>query len=106
MLKKLSFELGVNAPLIVFDGIEVDLIVAGAITAKFCCLGQTCVCANKILSNRVSMIYSHRNSPEKSRALRSAAATQRHHRPPIYRRAITKVESHVRDAKTKGRTVV
>ncbi|OQO12720.1 hypothetical protein B0A48_02184 [Cryoendolithus antarcticus] len=47
-LKKLSFELGGNAPFIVFDDADLDLAVAGAITSKFRSSGQTCVCANRL----------------------------------------------------------
>lgn len=47
-LKKLSFELGGNAPFIVFDDADVDLAVAGAVASKFRSSGQTCVCANRI----------------------------------------------------------
>lgn len=47
-LKRLSLELGGNAPFIVFDDADVDLAVAGAIASKFRNAGQTCVCANRI----------------------------------------------------------
>ncbi|WP_300379091.1 NAD-dependent succinate-semialdehyde dehydrogenase [Henriciella sp.] len=48
-VKRLSLELGGNAPLIVFDDADIDAAVAGAIAAKFRNAGQTCVCANRIL---------------------------------------------------------
>jgi succinate-semialdehyde dehydrogenase/glutarate-semialdehyde dehydrogenase len=48
-LKKLSLELGGNAPFIVFDDADVDAAVQGAIACKFRSSGQTCVCANRIL---------------------------------------------------------
>ena len=47
-LKKLSLELGGNAPFIVFDDADLDLAVAGAIASKFKSSGQTCVCSNRI----------------------------------------------------------
>jgi succinate-semialdehyde dehydrogenase/glutarate-semialdehyde dehydrogenase len=47
-LKKLSFELGGNAPFIVFDDADLDTAVAGAIASKFRSSGQTCVCANRL----------------------------------------------------------
>jgi len=47
-LKKLSLELGGNAPFIVFDDADLDLAVAGAIASKFRNSGQTCVCTNRI----------------------------------------------------------
>ncbi|WP_186420565.1 NAD-dependent succinate-semialdehyde dehydrogenase [Bosea sp. CS1GBMeth4] len=48
-LKRLSLELGGNAPFIVFDDADLDAAVAGAIASKFRNAGQTCVCANRIL---------------------------------------------------------
>jgi len=48
-IKKLSLELGGNAPFIVFDDADADLAVAGVMTSKFRNAGQTCVCANRIL---------------------------------------------------------
>src|SRR3546814_12142231 len=47
-IKKLSLELGGNAPFIVFDDADLDAAVAGAIQSKFRNAGQTCVCANRI----------------------------------------------------------
>ncbi len=51
-VKKLSLELGGNAPFIVFDDADLDAAVEGAIAAKFRNSGQTCVCANRILVQR------------------------------------------------------
>ena len=48
-LKKLSLELGGNAPFIVFDDADLDAAVAGAIASKYRNTGQTCVCANRLL---------------------------------------------------------
>ena len=48
-VKKVSLELGGNAPLIVFDDADLDVAVEGAIASKFRNMGQTCVCANRIL---------------------------------------------------------
>ena len=48
-IKRLSLELGGNAPFIVFDDADLDLAVEGAIASKFRNGGQTCVCANRIL---------------------------------------------------------
>lgn len=49
----MSFELGGNAPFIVFDDAEIDEAVAGAIASKFRLSGQTCVCANRIFVQSV-----------------------------------------------------
>ena len=51
-IKKVSLELGGNAPFIVFDDADVDAAVAGAVAAKFRNAGQTCVCANRIYVQR------------------------------------------------------
>ena len=48
-VKKVSLELGGNAPFIVFDDADLDMAVEGAIASKFRNMGQTCVCANRIL---------------------------------------------------------
>ena len=48
-MKKLSLELGGNAPFIVFDDADLDAAVEGAIISKYRNAGQTCVCANRIL---------------------------------------------------------
>jgi succinate-semialdehyde dehydrogenase/glutarate-semialdehyde dehydrogenase len=48
-VKKLSLELGGNAPLIVFDNADIEMAVQGAIASKYRNAGQTCVCANRIL---------------------------------------------------------
>ena len=48
-VKKLSLELGGNAPFIVFDDADLDAAVEGAITSKYRNTGQTCVCANRLL---------------------------------------------------------
>ncbi|TON63920.1 hypothetical protein CGH51_25735, partial [Vibrio parahaemolyticus] len=48
-VKKMSLELGGNAPFIVFDDADLDAAVQGALAAKFRNSGQTCVCANRIL---------------------------------------------------------
>lgn len=107
-LKKLSFELGGNAPFIVFDDADLDLAIAGAITSKFRSSGQTCVCANRIFIQ--SGIYD-------SFAQKFAAKVKEFkvgggytegitHGPLIHDRAVTKVDAHVRDAEKKGGTVI
>jgi succinate-semialdehyde dehydrogenase/glutarate-semialdehyde dehydrogenase len=107
-LKKLSFELGGNAPFIVFDDADLDTAVTGAITSKFRSSGQTCVCANRIFIQ--SGIYD-------SFAQKFAAKVKEFkvgggytegvtHGPLIHDRAITKVEAHVRDAEKKGGRVI
>src|SRR5438309_5777579 len=55
-VKKLSLELGGNAPFIVFDDADLDAAVEGAITSKYRTTGQTCVCTNRLLVDRKSVV--------------------------------------------------
>lgn len=107
-LKKLSFELGGNAPFIVFDDADLDAAIDGAIASKFRSSGQTCVCANRLFIQ--SGIYD-------SFAQKFAAKVKEFsvgggytegvtHGPLIHDRAINKVEAHVRDAEKKGGKVI
>lgn len=107
-LKKLSMELGGNAPLIVFDDARLDLAVSQAAAAKFRSLGQTCVCANRIYVQEGV----HDKFVEKfAAAVRAfkigngfeAGVT---HGCLINSRAVDKVEDHVKDAVSKGAKVV
>ncbi|KAH8890172.1 succinic semialdehyde dehydrogenase [Thozetella sp. PMI_491] len=107
-LKKLSFELGGNAPFIVFNDADLDTAVAGAITSKFRSSGQTCVCANRIYVQRA--IYDdfcdrfvHKVKAFKIGSGFDASST---HGPLIHSRALAKVESHVRDAEAHGAKVL
>ena len=103
-LKKLSFELGGNAPFIVFDDADLDAAVAGAVTSKFRSSGQTCVCANRIYVQ--SGIYDRFASAfaEKVREFSLGGGFDEGvtHGPLIHERAVGKVDAHVRDAESKG----
>ncbi|HXR88748.1 MAG TPA: NADP-dependent succinate-semialdehyde dehydrogenase [Steroidobacteraceae bacterium] len=103
-LKKLSLELGGNAPFIVFDDADLDAAVAGAIASKYRNTGQTCVCANRLLVQ--SGVYD-------SFASKLAAAVSRlrvgdglrgatDQGPLIDAQALAKVEEHIADALAKG----
>ena len=56
-IKKTSMELGGNAPFIVFDDADLDAAVLGAMASKYRNAGQTCVCANRILVQDLSLIH-------------------------------------------------
>ncbi len=106
-IKKMSLELGGNAPFIVFDDADLDAAVEGAMIAKFRNNGQTCVCANRIYVQ--SGIYDAfaEKLREKVRALTvgngfDAGVTTG---PLINEAAVTKVEAHVSDAVAKGASV-
>ena len=67
-VKKLSLELGGNAPFIVFDDADLDAAVAGALASKYRNSGQTCVCANRILvQDRIYDRFAERLAAEVSK---------------------------------------
>lgn len=103
-LKKLSLELGGNAPFIVFDDANLDQAVAGAIAAKYRNSGQTCVCANRFLVQAgIYDAFAARLAEQVARLQvgdGSAPGTQQG--PLIDAEALAKVQSHVADALEKG----
>ena len=107
-VKKISLELGGNAPFIVFDDADLDAAVDGAIASKYRNTGQTCVCANRIyVQDAVYDAFASKLSAAVGR-LKPApgieeSATQG---PLIDDRAVQKVEEHVADALAKGARVV
>ena len=107
-IKKLSLELGGNAPFIVFDDADLDAAVEGAIASKYRNTGQTCVCTNRFYVH--TSIY---DSFAEKLALRVAALKvgEGHEAnvligPLIDDAAISKVEDHIADALAKGATLV
>lgn len=108
-IKKVSWELGGNAPFIVFDDVkDLDAAVAGAIASKFRSSGQTCVCANRIYVQKGIYDEFAKRFAEKTKAFKigggfSDGVT---HGPVIHERAVSKVDQHVQDAKSKGAQVV
>jgi succinate-semialdehyde dehydrogenase/glutarate-semialdehyde dehydrogenase len=107
-VKKLSLELGGNAPFIVFDDADLDAAVAGAMASKYRNSGQTCVCTNRLLiQDGVYDAFAAKLAAAVS-TLKPASgfepgATQG---PLIDERAVEKVEEHIRDATSKGATVL
>ena len=106
-LKKLSLELGGNAPFIVFDDADLDAAVAGAIASKYRNTGQTCVCANRLLVQSGVYEAFSRKLVEAVGRLRIGngleGATDQG--PLIDRKALAKVEQHIADAVSKGARV-
>ena len=107
-IKRLSLELGGNAPLIVFDDADIEIAVAGVMLSKFRNAGQTCVCANRILVQR--NIY-----PRFTARLLEAVATLKVGDgfapdstigPLINPRAVEKVNGHIDDALSQGATLL
>ena len=104
-LKKLSFELGGNAPFIVFDDCaDIDVAVAGAVACKFRSSGQTCVCANRLYVQKGIYDSFAEKFAEKVKAFKVGYGFDDGvtHGPVIHDRAVNKVEAHVRDAEEKG----
>ncbi len=107
-VKKISLELGGNAPFIVFDDADLDAAVEGAITSKYRNTGQTCVCANRLLvQDRVYDAFAGKLG-DAVRQLNPApgldpGATQG---PLIDDKAVAKVEEHISDATSHGATVL
>jgi len=103
-VKKLSLELGGNAPFIIFDDADLDAAVAGAIQSKYRNSGQTCVCANRILvQDGVYDAFAERLAA-KVEGLRVGPGTQAgvEQGPLINPEAVAKVEAHIADALGKG----
>ncbi|TVY35787.1 Succinate-semialdehyde dehydrogenase [NADP(+)] [Lachnellula subtilissima] len=107
-LKKLSFELGGNAPFIVFDDADLEVAVNGAIASKFRSSGQTCVCANRLfIQSGIYDTFAQKFAAKVNEFHVGGGYTEGvTHGPLIHDRAITKVEAHVRDAEAKGGKVI
>jgi succinate-semialdehyde dehydrogenase/glutarate-semialdehyde dehydrogenase len=107
-LKKLSLELGGNAPFIVFDDADLPAAVEGAVTAKYRNTGQTCVCANRLLVQ--DGIYDRFAAALAVAAakLKVGAGTEDgvQQGPLIDAAALAKVEAHVADARAGGARVL
>ncbi|MGE0715300.1 MAG: NADP-dependent succinate-semialdehyde dehydrogenase [Alphaproteobacteria bacterium] len=107
-VKKVSLELGGNAPFIVFDDADLDAAVEGAIQSKFRNTGQTCVCANRLLvQDGVYDEFAAKLSQAVS-GLRvgNGLETGVSQGPLIDMQAVAKVEQHIDDALAKGARVV
>ena len=106
-IKKVSLELGGNAPFIVFDDADLDSAVEGAMASKYRNAGQTCVCANRLLIQRgVYDAFAHKLT-EKVKALKVGNGVEAGTDigPMIEEKAIIKVEAQIQDAVTKGATL-
>ena len=103
-LKKVSLELGGNAPFIVFDDADLDAAVQGAIASKYRNTGQTCVCANRLLVQEGVYDAFVAKLVDAVRKLRVGDGLQgaTEQGPLIDEKAVAKVEEHVADAVAKG----
>jgi succinate-semialdehyde dehydrogenase/glutarate-semialdehyde dehydrogenase len=106
-IKKLSLELGGNAPFIVFDDADLDAAAEGAIISKFRNAGQTCVCANRLFVHDKVYDAFAKKLGERVRALKVGPGTEAGvtQGPLINAGAVAKVEEHIADATTHGATI-
>ena len=107
-IKKTSFELGGNAPFIVFEDADLEAALKGVLASKFRNSGQTCVCANRIFVHR--SVY-ERFAGMLTDAVRGfkvgdGLAQGTTHGPLIHDRAVAKAAAHVEDAVAKGARVL
>ena len=107
-IKKLSLELGGNAPFIVFDDADIDSAVEGAMISKYRNAGQTCVCANRLYVQEGVYDTFIARLAEKARGIRVGNGFEAgvNQGPMIDSNAVAKVESHIADALSKGARVV
>ncbi len=103
-VKRVSLELGGNAPFIVFDDADLEKAVQGAMASKFRNAGQTCVCANRIyVQTKIYDAFAERlTAAAKALVIGDGLEDDIGLGPLIDERAIAKVQAHVRDALERG----
>jgi len=107
-VKKVSMELGGNAPFIVFDDADLDAAVAGAIASKYRNAGQTCVCANRLFVQAGIYDRFAQKLADTVAQMKVGNGLDKDTKvgPLIDDKAVKKVEEHVADAVSKGAKVV
>jgi succinate-semialdehyde dehydrogenase / glutarate-semialdehyde dehydrogenase len=106
-LKRLSLELGGNAPFIVFDDADLDAAVSGLIASKFRNAGQTCICANRIyVADAVYDAFAEKLVKVTSALRVGRAGGEAEIGPLINAKAVDKVERHVANAVARGARVL
>ena len=107
-MKKVSFELGGNAPFIVFEDADLDAAVAGAMASKYRNTGQTCVCANRFLvQDGVYDAFAAKLAAAVAKLkVGPGLAGDTQQGPLINADAVAKVERHIADAVEKGARIV
>ncbi|MCZ6522793.1 MAG: NADP-dependent succinate-semialdehyde dehydrogenase [Alphaproteobacteria bacterium] len=107
-VKKISLELGGNAPFIVFDDADLDAAVEGAMLSKYRNMGQTCVCANRMLVQQGVYEEFTARLAQAASGLRvgDGLTSDAEQGPLIDMNAVAKVEEHIADALDKGARIV
>ena len=107
-VKKVSLELGGNAPFIVFDDADIDAAIEGAMASKFRNTGQTCVCANRLFVQEGVYDQFAQKLAVKVAAMKIGGGLEADvaQGPLIDMKAVEKVEEHIADAVAKGARVL
>jgi len=107
-VKKISLELGGNAPFIIFDDADLDAAVKGVMASKFRNTGQTCVCANRILvQDKIYDLFTEKLvQAVKNLKIGNGLENNIQQGPLINQAAVEKVKEHVEDAKAKGAKIL
>jgi succinate-semialdehyde dehydrogenase / glutarate-semialdehyde dehydrogenase len=107
-MKKVSMELGGNAPYIVFDDADLELAVDGVLACKFRCSGQTCVCANRLYVQKgIHDTFVEKLLEKMSKfKIGSGLDPSVTHGPLVNRAGVTKTRQHIDDALSKGAKLV
>lgn len=107
-LKKLSLELGGNAPFIVFDDADIDAAIEGAMISKYRNAGQTCVCANRLYvqAGVYDAFAAKLTAAVEKLKVGSGLEAESTTGPLISDAAVAKVQSHLQDAVDKGATIL
>ena len=107
-MKKVSMELGGNAPYIVFDDADLEKAIEGVVACKYRCSGQTCVCANRLFVQKGIHDKFVAALVERVKTFKVGSGLDRSvtHGPLINEAAVTKVRSHIDDAVSKGAKLV
>lgn len=107
-MKKISMELGGNAPFIVFEDADLDRAVKGAMASKFRNSGQTCVCSNRILvhANIYDQFIKKLTAAVQELKVAPAFEEGAEQGPLINEKAVEKIEQHIADAVAKGAKVL
>jgi len=106
-VKKVSMELGGNAPFLVFDDADLDAAVEGAMLSKFRNTGQTCVCANRILVQEgVYDAFAEKMAAAMTSLQVGEGLNEENNQGPLINdAALLKIEQHVEDATSRGATI-
>jgi succinate-semialdehyde dehydrogenase / glutarate-semialdehyde dehydrogenase len=107
-VKKVSMELGGNAPFVVFDDTDIDAAVEGAMASKYRNTGQTCVCANRFLvqAGCYDAFASKLAARVSTLTIGEGLMGPTEQGPLINMKAVEKIEDHIADAVSKGAKVV